>query len=52
MNTKKQYIAPATEVLDMEVQLMTGISGNMFEEKTLTWDNDNSTKSVSADEGW
>lgn len=54
MKTKNNYIAPATEVVDMEVQLMTGVSGDAFKEtgKSLNWDNGQTPSSVYADEGW
>lgn len=54
MNTKKQYIAPATEVLDIEVQLMIqGVSGgeSMSGDKAVTW-SDNDTDVTSADAAW
>ena len=54
MNMKKQYIAPATEVLDMEVQLMIqGVSGgeSMSGDNAVTWSEDNND-AVSASEAW
>ena len=40
MNTKKQYMAPASEVVDVEVQLMNNISFGDQSVPQVTWDND------------
>lgn len=51
MNTKKHYTAPTLVVVDVELQLMTGISGtDMTGEKSITWDDNASAQS--ADEAW
>ena len=50
MNTKKHYTAPTSEVVNVEVQLMNGVSGEVFKEKSMTWDDNASSQS--ADEAW
>lgn len=39
MNTKKQYMAPASEVVDVEVQLMNNISFGDQSAPQVTWEN-------------
>lgn len=53
MNTKKKYTAPTSEVVNVEVQLMNGVSGEVFQQqqKSMSWD-DNSDNATSADEAW
>ena len=52
MNTKKQYMSPATEVVDMEVHLMIGVS--MGDDPNTpsgpTWDDNDPP--VGASDGW
>lgn len=54
MNTKKQYMVPATEVLDIEVQLMiqaVSMGGDSNTPSAPTWSNDDGD-SQNAGEGW
>lgn len=52
MNTKKQYTTPTLVVVDVELQLMTGISGtDMTDEKSIQW-SDNDSDAASAQDAW
>ena len=52
MKTKNNYIAPATEVVDMEVHLMIGVSmgGDSNTTSAPTWDDNASSEDAS--NGW
>ena len=55
MNAKKQYMVPATEVVDVEVQLMTTVSmgGDPNTPSGPTWGDDNDPgNGTDAGEGW
>ena len=51
MNMKKQYIVPTTEVVDVEIHLLTGVSmrGDSNTPEGPQW---NDSDSESADYGW
>ena len=52
MNRKKQYITPAMAVVVMEQLMVNGASIESSKHDAPTWQQDDSSEGVSADEAW
>jgi len=52
MNKKKQYIAPEMAVVVMEQLMVSGASIESSKHDAPTWQQDDSSEGVSADEAW
>lgn len=52
MNRKKQYIAPEMAVVVMEQLTVSGASIGDSTQEAPTWQQDDSSEGVSADEAW